>query len=80
MFVVLPSISTPSKPKKGLSEVVKKDLSYVLKESRKKIVASYSAYLRCIREEVEKVVSVRELRSYLLSMEAFEPDSVRSQS
>ena len=73
------SISTPSKslakPKKGLSEVVKKDLSHVLENFRKEIVASYSSYCRCIRKCVKETVDVHELRSFLLSMEAFESDS-----
>jgi hypothetical protein len=79
LFAVPSSVSTGSKsiskPNEGLSEVVKKDLSFVLETHRKDIVVSYSAYLRCIRKCLKEVVDVHELRSSLLSMEAFESGS-----
>lgn len=54
---------------------IKKDLASVLEANRKKIVVRYASYLRCIRRFIEEKISVSELRSYLLSLEAFDSES-----
>ena len=51
-------------------------LEFLLTEYRKKIVKQYASYVHCIRAAIlEKGISVSELRSYLLSLDAFQSGS-----
>lgn len=51
------------------------DLRYQLKQNLKEIKNHYAAYVRCIRLSLKsKGVTVKDLRTYLLSLDAFQSD------
>ena len=50
------------------------DLEYILDEYHRKIVAHYASYVRYIRKSFDEG-SVDDLRSYLMSLEAFQSGS-----
>ena len=60
---------------KALSTDTQKDLKFMLNMNRKDIVSRYAAYFRCIQKSIEeKGICVSDLCSYVMSLEAFEPD------
>ena len=60
-----------------ISEEIRENLEFIIEEYRSDIVKKYAAYVKCIRLTIEKKVSVDELRSYLLTLEALKSSSVQ---
>lgn len=57
----------------SLSQETLENLEFLLVEYRKKIVKQYASYVHCIRALiVDRGITVSELRSFLLSLEAFQ--------
>ena len=60
--------------KAGITDDTKMDLEHILKIHHKEIVARYASYVRYIRKSFDDR-SVDDLRSYLMSLEAFQSGS-----